>query len=1358
MFNKHHWHNCLNDDFQMIGFGVIIIDFNLKLESNLMNEKRLKLNIMNYKTQTRNQSNLMSSGKFWVLTLMLIILYSAIIFGQNTVYIDPTNSGDPGQNGSLDHPYDSWTDFSFQNNTTYLQKAGTIHISGSSIAIDSKNNLTLSSYGTGAKPIIQKTGGNSQNIKIQRSNHITIDGFEVIGLENRSNTGIDVSGYWTSGSVGSYDITIRNCDIHRVYNGVRSVPFYPDPNSVEGLKVYNCDIHDVQEDGMFIVNVDNVIIEGCHIWDFNMAWFTNSPAPGDGIQLTGVDIGSGVIGTCRNWLIKDNIVDKRNTAGKFCIIVGNDHHLTGYDGALIGNTIYTPKDTLPRYPGDETGGSGAYISGNWIGGDLSQEVVIAYNKFIGRGHPDGDAGQPALVVIYLAKADVYYNVFDSTNHGSYIQDNTISNFYNNTVIGNISGGSIVDVASKSITNVFNNIGAANTPNPVRALSGGGSVVYQGNNINHQGDGSDYNSYLGILDWEASDFHLSENSPARNTGYNYGSYFYDMDSVLVPQEINRDIGSREYTDGSPTTNNPPVIANQSFIIAENSPYGSIVGVVVATDPDAGQTLTYSIISGNTNNAFAINSTTGALTVNTSSALNYEVITAFGLTVKVQDNGQGNLYSQATVTVNLTNVNENPNISNQTFSIAENSPNGQQVGVVVATDPDAGQTLTYSIISGNTNNAFSINSATGALTVNNSSALNYEVITSFGLTVRAQDNGQGNLYSQATVTVNLTNVNENPNISNQTFSIAENSPNGQQVGIVIATDPDAGQTLTYSIISGNTNNAFTINSATGALTVNNTSALNYEVITSFGLTVRAQDNGQGNLYSQATVSVNITDVNEQPQIENQTYFVAENTPNGQAVATVIAADPDNGQSLLFSITAGNTDNAFIINPTTGVITVNNSSALNILNNPNFYLTVVVQDNGQGNLTNQALITMTLTDVNQQPVISDQTFDAEENTPNGQVVGTVYATDPDFGQTLTYSIISGNTNYTFAINPSTGDLSVNNSSGLNFEVTPTFNLIVEVQDNGAGNLWAQASITVNITDVNENPEINDQTFAIEEYSPNSTVVGTLIATDPDNGQTLTYSILSGNENDAFLLNSTTGVLTVGNSSALDFETNPVFSLVVKVTDDGMGNLIDEATITVNLSDVNENPEINDQTFAIEEYSPNGTVVGTLIATDPDNSQTLTYSILSGNENNAFILNSTTGVLTVGNSSVLDFETTPVFSLVVKVTDDGTGNLTDEATITVNLTEWVLEKEVIPGIVTCKLYPNPAINYIDLRLENISKDQIWISILNLSGETILHEEFNAESEILMKRFEIGGLSKGVYIIKIKSGSISFLEKFIKL
>jgi VCBS repeat-containing protein len=154
-------------------------------------------------------------------------------------------------------------------------------------------------------------------------------------------------------------------------------------------------------------------------------------------------------------------------------------------------------------------------------------------------------------------------------------------------------------------------------------------------------------------------------------------------------------------------------------------------LIASDPDAGQTLTYSILSGNTSGAFAINASTGVLTVANSSALNFETTPSFALIVKVQDNGTGTLSSQATVTVSLTNVNEVPVINNQAFSVAENSANGTNVGTVVASDPDAGQTLTYSILSGNTSGAFAINASTGVVTVANSSALNFEVTPSFAL---------------------------------------------------------------------------------------------------------------------------------------------------------------------------------------------------------------------------------------------------------------------------------------------------------------------------------------------------------------------------------------------------------------------------------------------------------------------------------------------------------------------------------------------------------------------------------------------------------------------------------------------------
>jgi VCBS repeat-containing protein len=124
--------------------------------------------------------------------------------------------------------------------------------------------------------------------------------------------------------------------------------------------------------------------------------------------------------------------------------------------------------------------------------------------------------------------------------------------------------------------------------------------------------------------------------------------------------------------------------------------------------------------------------------------------------------------------LTNVNEAPTINAQSFSVAENSISGAAIGTVVATDSDASQTLTYSITSGNTNNAFAINPSTGALTVATSSALNFESTQSYALIVSATDNGSPILNSQATVTITVTNVNEAPIINAQTFSIALHSP--------------------------------------------------------------------------------------------------------------------------------------------------------------------------------------------------------------------------------------------------------------------------------------------------------------------------------------------------------------------------------------------------------------------------------------------------------------------------------------------------------------------------------------------------------------------------------------------------------
>jgi len=104
-----------------------------------------------------------------------------------------------------------------------------------------------------------------------------------------------------------------------------------------------------------------------------------------------------------------------------------------------------------------------------------------------------------------------------------------------------------------------------------------------------------------------------------------------------------------------TNAPPVLNVQQFSVAENSAVGTVVGTVVAIDPDGGP-LTYSVTGGTGQGVFAVNPTTGQITVLNNSQLDFETRPNFTLQVQVTDNGTPQLSASATITINLTNNNE------------------------------------------------------------------------------------------------------------------------------------------------------------------------------------------------------------------------------------------------------------------------------------------------------------------------------------------------------------------------------------------------------------------------------------------------------------------------------------------------------------------------------------------------------------------------------------------------------------------------------------------------------------------------------------------------------------------------------
>ncbi|NVO08366.1 MAG: hypothetical protein HXX16_00225 [Bacteroidales bacterium] len=107
-----------------------------------------------------------------------------------------------------------------------------------------------------------------------------------------------------------------------------------------------------------------------------------------------------------------------------------------------------------------------------------------------------------------------------------------------------------------------------------------------------------------------------------------------------------------------------------------------------------------------------------------------------------------------------VNTPPTIENQQFSLNENTPNGVMVDTVKATDIDKNQKLKYSIISGNFDAAFRIDSLTGMIYVNNSLALDYEKVTIFELGVRVKDDYKNPLTASAKITITINNIIEIP----------------------------------------------------------------------------------------------------------------------------------------------------------------------------------------------------------------------------------------------------------------------------------------------------------------------------------------------------------------------------------------------------------------------------------------------------------------------------------------------------------------------------------------------------------------------------------------------------------------------
>ncbi|OEC29555.1 cadherin domain-containing protein [Vibrio cholerae] len=430
----------------------------------------------------------------------------------------------------------------------------------------------------------------------------------------------------------------------------------------------------------------------------------------------------------------------------------------------------------------------------------------------------------------------------------------------------------------------------------------------------------------------------------------------------------------------------------------------------------------------------------------------------------------------------------------------------------------------------------------------------------------------------------------------------------------TDLD-GEALQYTFVHSNNtrsttseDGAFSIDPGTGKITVLDTTKLDYESATSIVLKVETTD---GVNKDTADITLNLTNVNDSDTVftkESETFNYAEGTAAGVTLGKVTATDAD-GDSISYSIAQEhnvyaaddvNKERPFYQVDANGNVSLTEAGEKAFTNDyesgrntHTITVTATGTDGSGADTTDTIEVTLNETNIDDNAPKFEGTTDGEysfsydENSAADTVLGTVKATDAD-KETVTYSIKSGNDNGWFAIDATTGVITLTakgaEAAANDFEALANVHSLVvtATEDAGLGGVKT-TDITVKLSEQNlddnapkfEGTTDGEYSFSYDENSAADTVLGTVKATDADK-ETVTYSIKSGNDNGWFAIDATTGVITLtakgAEAAANDFEALAnVHSLVVTATEDaGLGG-VKTTDITVKLNEQNIDEELS-------------------------------------------------------------------------------------------------------------------------------------------------------------------------------------------
>jgi hypothetical protein len=459
--------------------------------------------------------------------------------------------------------------------------------------------------------------------------------------------------------------------------------------------------------------------------------------------------------------------------------------------------------------------------------------------------------------------------------------------------------------------------------------------------------------------------------------------------------------------------------------------------------------------------------------------------------------------------------------------------------------------------------------------------------------------------------------------------------------------------------------------------------------------------------------VNQINDAPVAVNDISSTDEDV---SVAVNVLANDSDVDNSLDF------TSVIVVTQPINGQASVNNASGV-------ITYTPVADFNGIDSFTysindgvessDPATVLLTITPINDAPVANDDAATVDEGQ---SIIIAIRGNDVD-EETPTAALTVVNLS-----SPAFGTVSNNNNGTVTYvhdgSLTSTDSFSYAVNDGELDSFVAVVTIGINSTPDPAPMITSPSTLTLDENTVNDSAVYTAQAS-VSRGYSIVWDLVD--ENNIFVVNGASGVITVSDNSLLDYETISAYTLQLSATDDGMPAQTETISLFVTIDDINEKPILvaSPNPISISESAVNGTLVTDVSVNDPENNSQL-FAITAGNADGVFAIDAT-GSVSIVMSNHLDFETITQYLLTVTVTDGATSAIFETIDITVDVTG-VVENLVLTLDTTFGINGESTFNTHSLD----TNDEIADTVLQFDGKIIL--VVNTDDNIAVVRMNRNG------------------------